>query len=71
MGGLLSPKIPNVPAPPPVPTRSDAEVTAAAEGERRRAAAAGGRKSTILTAGMGTTDAGPAPDRRKTLLGVG
>jgi len=70
---FLSPKTPAVPAPAPTPppSRSDADVTAAADAERRRAAAAGGRGSTILTAGLGTTDGGgQQPDRRKTLLGA-
>lgn len=57
------------PAPPPTPSRQDAEVTASQEEERRRAAQAQGRRATILTGGLGDPSFGQNVQRR-TLLGA-
>lgn len=51
---------------PDAPSSSPA-ATAASDEERRRAAAQAGRAGTVLTGGLGVTDA--APVARKTLLG--
>lgn len=54
-------------APPPPPTKSDAEVRSEALLDRQRRASAKGRQSTILTSGTGAEDSGAA--QKKTLLG--
>ena len=57
MSGLFgSTPAPNPIAPPPVPTRSDADVQTAALEARQRRAAATGRSETILTSGAGVTE---------------
>lgn len=53
MSGIFSkPKVPKPEKPPPVPSRTDAEVQAAAEEERRRQFASS-RGSSLLTGGLG------------------
>jgi len=60
-----SPKMPQLPAPPP--TVDDAAVKKAAEDERQRIRLMRGRSSTILTGGTGVID--DPMLMRKTLLG--
>ena len=71
MGGLLSPQKTAAPilAPAPAPpTRSDADVQAAALAARQRRAGAIGRSETIKTSGSGVTD--EVASVSKTLLGM-
>jgi len=53
---------------PPAPDISDADIIAAGDAARAAAAAARGRQSTILTSGLGATDA--LQTKKKTLLGA-
>jgi len=66
MGGIFGGSQPALQPLPPPPSRSDADVQAAALATRRRAANASGRASTILTSGQGVRD---EVDTRKTVLG--
>ena len=69
MGGLVSPQKPAAPIPAPAPpTRSDADVQAAALEARQRRAGAIGRSETIKTSGSGVTD--EVASVSKTLLGT-
>lgn len=68
MGGLFSSaKMPNVPAVPPAPAKTDAEIEEAARKERLAQRQRRGRASTILTGSGGVQD--QAPVGKKTLLG--
>ena len=68
MGGLFgSSKPAPLPPPPPPPKREDPSVKAAAEKERKRMLAKKGRKSTMLTGGLGVTE--DAPVEKTSLLG--
>lgn len=69
MTGLFSQPSPPAPKPAVIaaPTRSAAEVEAAADAERRRLAGLTGRGSTVLTARNDTM----APAGGKVLLGAG
>ncbi len=69
MGALFSPPSPPPPPPPPpVPTFDSPEIDDAREERRKAELRRRGRRSTILTSGLG--DAGVAPVRR-TGLGTG
>ena len=69
MGGLFhKPKTPSVAPAPEVPEGpTEAEKQAALEREKKQQRMARGRRSTILTGGLGLTT--EAPVARKTLLG--
>jgi hypothetical protein len=69
MGSLLSsPSKPKVVAPPEVPEGpTEEERKAAIEAEKKRQRMARGRRSTMLTGGLGVQ--GEAPGQRKVLLG--
>lgn len=60
-------KSPSVGSAPKTPSRSDADIQAAALAERKRRAAATGRSSTILSGPLGAPDSQNI--QRKTLLG--
>ena len=62
-----APDTPDVEPLPTPPSRSDAEVQAAALDERKRRGMAQGRSSTILTSGQGVKD--EVTTKSKTLLG--
>ena len=69
MGGIFGggPSMPAPVAPPPPPSKSDAEVRGEALLDRQRRAAAKGRQSTILTGATGGEDTGAS--QKKALLG--
>ena len=66
MGSLFNPPQPPAPPPPPpVPTPDDPAIDEARERLRRAELLRRGRRSTILTSGLG--DSSPAPARRSAL----
>ena len=66
--GFSSPDIPAPVAPPPPPSGpTEEEAEAALQKEKRIQRGRRGRRSTILTSGLGVTE--PANVQRKTLLG--
>lgn len=64
---LSTPKVPSPPPPPPVAAEDDEAIRARQDAERRRLRLARGRSATILTGGLGDSQA--AVSIRKTLLG--
>lgn len=57
------------PPPPPTPSREDPELRQRQEEERRRARAAQGRRSTIMTGGLGDPEFGQS-SRQATMMGA-
>lgn len=67
----LTPKPPEAPASPPLPSAAETQAKLREEAAKERARIAGrqGRRATILTGATGVDEFGQVPVARKTLLG--